>query len=208
MRTFGSTWETVYIIGVPVALMVHVSQGASAFPESFFIEGFLFLMLAHAAFPHGGLQRLHSGFPPGGITPVVQHPTDFIGIGIMHLGVRKEVVPAKREGDVRWQPDMVSCTVAAVRNGNDDISVEPDALEIISGISREQSGEYGIEIDAELASVWGIGQKLMKFTGKLPFLQLERPPDFTEGDGFGLSACVTSVHVSFYLHPPGNRTCW
>ena len=75
---------------------------------------------------------------------------------------------------------MVSCTVAAVRNGNDDISVEPDALEIISGISREQSGEYGIEIDAELASVWGIGQKLMKLIGKLPFLQLERPPDFTE----------------------------
>lgn len=62
MRTFGSTWETVYIIGVLVALMVHVSQGASAFPESFFIKGFLFLMLAHAAFPHGGLQRLHSGF--------------------------------------------------------------------------------------------------------------------------------------------------
>ena len=108
MRTFGSTWETVYIIGVPVALMVHVSQGASAFPESFFIEGFLFLMLAHAAFPHGGLQRLHSGFPPGGITPVVQHPTDFIGIGIMHLGVRKEVVPAKREvmsvGSLTWYP--------------------------------------------------------------------------------------------------------
>ena len=45
--------------------------------------------------------------------------------------------------------------------------------------------------------------KLMKLIGKLPFLQLERPPDFTEGDGFGLFACVTSVHVSFYLHSQG-----
>ena len=43
----------------------------------------------------------------------------------------------------------------------------------------------------------------MKLIGKLPFLQLERPPDFTEGDGFGLFACVTSVHVSFYLHSQG-----
>lgn len=72
---------------------------------------------------------------------------------------------------------MIPRTIPAVYNSNNDTSIESDALEIMCGISRNQSGEYGIEVDAEFATIRSIDQKFMEFIGKQPFLQLKRPSD-------------------------------
>ena len=130
MRTFGTAWEAVYIIGISVAFMVHVSKSTSAFPKPFFIKSFLLLIFIYVTLLQSDFQRHHSGFPTGGITPAVQQPANFIRIGIMYLRIHKKIVPVKRKGDVSLKTYMIPRTIPAVYNSNNDTSIESDALEI------------------------------------------------------------------------------
>ena len=100
MRTFVPARVVVYIIHIPMSANIYIPGCTTSFPECFDIFGLLPLVFRHVAFGKFLFNRLHSGFPFGGVTPVMHHTADFVCIGIMHLRIHKEIIPVERECDV------------------------------------------------------------------------------------------------------------
>lgn len=85
MRAPASGRIFIRIPHVTVAFVVHVTEGAFPASECLLISGFLFLVFSHPAFSDRSGKRYHARFPFCGITPVIGHAADFIGIGIVYL---------------------------------------------------------------------------------------------------------------------------
>ncbi len=100
MRTFVPARVVVYIIHIPMPANIYIPGCTTSFPECFDIFGFLPLVIRHTALGKLLFNRLHSGFPFGGIAPVMHHTADFVCIGLMHLRINKEIVSVERKCDV------------------------------------------------------------------------------------------------------------
>ena len=83
MRASASGRIFIRISHVTVAFVIHVTEGAFPVSECLLISGFLFLVFSHPAFSDRSGKRYHARFPFCGITPVIGHAADFIGIGIV-----------------------------------------------------------------------------------------------------------------------------
>ena len=85
MRTFVPARVVVYIIHIPMPANIYIPGCTTSFPECFDIFGFLPLVIRHTALGKFLFNRLHSGFPFGGIAPVPAHSAYFGCIGITYL---------------------------------------------------------------------------------------------------------------------------
>ena len=100
MRTFVPAWVVIGIIYIPMPANIDIPGSTTSSPERFGIFGLLPLVLRHAAFGKFLFNRFHSGFPFGGVAPVMHHTAYLVGIGIMHLRINKEIIPVERKRDV------------------------------------------------------------------------------------------------------------
>ncbi len=100
MRTTVPAREVVVVINIPVTVHIHIPGRAAASLECCRVFGFLLYVGGHFTRLNRLFDWLRSQFPLGAVTPVMAHAADFRSIGIVYLGVNKQIVPVERKGDI------------------------------------------------------------------------------------------------------------